>query len=788
MDQFKLYSDAQYLENGLNWMYYNRDKAWTPSFDVIVYNQKGSDTYLGHLPARVIDALCFVPSIDSNKEHSQMADHLFGQPAGEWQRTMKKSRILGIGDFWADEEKYIVNPVIIGVQENIGYQMENMLNRTSQGQKHQYANHQRIETATITLEPWQTHTCGVCGNSYAVSWQQLEAGGHHFCNGAPKWLWSGGDVFGTRCPNPECEDGHRQDAVNHRPPLLLIDGQHRIRGLNSESTDDEATRGGVPMGYNWDSEQIAFTLLKTQGVNSFPAGAQARIFSDINTTAKDLDMRHKMYMAYRYQLEADVGGKIGNVNLGLVAPAGPAHSDRIAYEAALRIIGANIGVFDNPLHNRISPLETFKATRNGAVMVPDEHYYVRTIMSFEYLFKYIESNQKSGFPFHQQGHDQVARLMKRYFEAVRICWQRQSSDPATPYFWVPTHQNAPNAPPPIPYAPQGGGLPNPQVDYQEAVNRRVAAGLAGPPTPSEIRAAASSRLWNAEEGIISHAAKDDASTITMRILKDIFPDVVFLSGWRIGNPLPAQANILGVFQGIQAAEWQGTGWTTQPTDTGFIVGMLRDYLYSLNAAAINARFTDQHGAVHRPEINPGNSVIPFLDSVTFASHQAAIKGGIQTEMPSGVTMEMQRYSDMGHKIADINDFIGQAPIAQPPLLSAGWTSPKGKGNPTVTNASTIDFFVPINAHGNAVIVFTQIDPAGNQILTKTRHIKPSLHRYKIIGNYRNQPAINDDRNGVYTLHLEPNVDYQPGKGIVHVSYTVKNLAGENTDMSVQFNA
>ena len=95
----------------------------------------------------------------------------------------EKSRILGIGDFWADEEKYIVNPVIIGVQENIGYQMENMLNRTSQGQKHQYANHQRIETATITLEPWQTHTCGVCGNSYAVSWQQLEAGGLTFATG-----------------------------------------------------------------------------------------------------------------------------------------------------------------------------------------------------------------------------------------------------------------------------------------------------------------------------------------------------------------------------------------------------------------------------------------------------------------------------------------------------------------------------------------------------------------------------------------------------------------------------
>lgn len=771
MSQFKLFSDADYLDDKVNWMYFNHATAWEPSFDVIVYNQKGYDTYLGHLPARIIDALSFVPAIDVDKEHAEMADHLLGQPAGEWQRNMNKSRIEGLGEFWADEDKFIVNPVILGVQEGINYELENMALRSKiTGNIGTYDNHQSITTAKISLDSWQHHTCPACGNSYSVSWQNLNAANHHFCHNAPTWLWSGDQIFGTRCPNPECVEGHTRDAIGRRPPLLLIDGQHRIRGLNSFATNSPATRGGQPEPYNWDSEQVAFTLLKINGANSYPAGSQARIFSDINTTAKDLDMRHKMYMAYRFQLEADVGGAIKNVNMGTIG--GAPHPDRIAYQATLGLIGTGVPVADNPIHNRVSPLEDFETEVIAGDVVPDKRYYVRTLMNYAALFNFIKEYQRAGYPFEGETQHVIARLFKSYFEAVRMIWDRNPADPNETHFWVPTHQHAQNPPPLVPYSPQRGGPPAAQEDYLRA-QLTIGGGM---PNASQIRDAARHRLWNSYTGIISHSSKNDSSTITMRILRSMFGDVIYLAGWRPNGPTPNQAAIQAIFDKIKPIEWIGDGWTGQPTHANCIIDILRDYLYDKDATGcIDDRFT-AGGVCDRPEVQ--DRLVPFLDSVNKASHQAEVKKGTRLKMPCGVTMEMQRWVDQGAPLPDINEFISSVPIAQDPVKTGNWGLPQPKDKlPVVTADSCIDFFMPINSHGNAVVHFTQTDAANNIVHTKTRHIKPANCKYQLVGNYGSQ-AIGHHDDGVFSLPLEAGADYLANSGdTVVVEFTVKNLVG-----------
>ena len=771
MSQFKLFSDAEYLEGKVNWMYFNHKTAWAPIFDVIVYNQKECDTYLGHLPARIIDALSFVPAIDVDKEHSQMADHLFGQPAGEWQRNMNKSRIEGIGEFWADEGKFIVNPVILGVQEGINYEIENMdLRSEIKGESGTYDNYQSITTAKISLNSWQQHTCPACGNSYSVSWQNLNAENHHFCHNAPTWLWGGDQVFGTRCPDPECVEGHTRDAIGRRPPLLLIDGQHRIRGLNSFATNSPATRGGQPAPYNWDSEQVAFTLLKINGANSYPAGSQARIFSDINTTAKDLDMRHKMYMAYRFELEADVGGAIKNVNMGTIG--GASHPDRIAYEATLRLIGTGVPVADNPIHNRVSPLEDFEIEMIAGDVVPDERYYVRTIMGYAQLFNFIKQYQREDYPFEDQPRDVIARLFKNYFEALRITWDRVPVDPNETHFWVPTHQQAQNPPPLVPYTPQNGGPPAAQEDYLRA-QQTIGGGM---PNVSQIRDAARHRLWNSYTGIISHSSKNDSSTITMRILRMMFGDIIYLSGWRPNGPMPNQAIIQAIFEKVKPAEWIGEGWTGQPTEANYIIDILRDYLYDKDATGcIDERFTDG-GICDRPEVQ--DRLIPFLDSVNKANHIAEAKKGMRLKMPCGVSMEMQRWADQGTPLQDINEFISSIPIAQDPVKTGNWDPPRQKDKlPVVTADSSINFFIPINSHGNSVVHFTQTNAAGDITHSKTRHIKPARSKYQLVGNYGTQ-AIGNHNDGIFRLALEAGADYVMNSGeSVQVEFTVKNLKG-----------
>ena len=771
MSQFKLFSDAEYLEEKVNWMYFNHKTAWSPIFDVIVYNQKGCDTYLGHLPARVIDALSFVPAINVDKEHSEMADHLYGQPAGEWQRNMKKSRIEGLGEFWADENKFIVNPVILGVQEGINYELENMdLRKETNDNQVSFDNHQCITTAKISLDSWQTHTCPSCGNSYSVSWQNLNAANHHFCHNAPNWLWSGDQVWGTRCPDPECVDGHSVDAMACRPPLLLIDGQHRIRGLNSLATNSLATQGGQQLPYKWDSEQVAFTLLKIHGAHSYPAGSQARIFSDINTTAKDLDMRHKMYMAYRFELEADVGGNIKNVNMGAIG--GASHPDRIAYEATLRLIGTGVPVADNPIHNRVSPLEDFKTEPIAGEQIADKRYYVRTMMGYSQLYNFIKDYQGEDYPFEDQSRDVIARLFKNYFEAVRKTWDRTPLDPNETHFWVPTHQQAPNPPPLAPYYPQSGGPPAAQMDYLSA-QQTIGGGM---PNPGQIRDAARRRLWNSYTGVISHSSKKDSSTITMRILRMMFGDIIYLSGWRPTGPMPNQATIEAVFDKIKSAEWIGEGWTGQPTEVPYIIDILRDYLYDKDlTGCIDHRFT-AGGVCDRPEVQ--DSLVPFLDSVNLAKHNAETKKGLRLKMPCGVSMEMQRYADKGTTLPNINEFISSPPIAQNPVPVGNWDPPLPKdSSPVVTVDSSIDFFIPINSHGNAVVNFLQTNNAGDITHSKTRHIKPARYKYKLVGNYGTQ-AIGNYNHGICSLALEAGEDYvaNPGEQ-VQVEFTVKNLAG-----------
>jgi DGQHR domain-containing protein len=81
--------------------------------------------------------------------------------------------------------------------------------------------------------------------------------------------------------NNICDEGYLE---GHKRPLKLIDGQHRVRG---------AARSN--MG---NTLEIPFVLIP----NTYSPDHAARLFTEINTTSKELDKDHQLFLAYRFKI------------------------------------------------------------------------------------------------------------------------------------------------------------------------------------------------------------------------------------------------------------------------------------------------------------------------------------------------------------------------------------------------------------------------------------------------------------------------------------------------------
>ena len=117
-------------------------------------------------------------------------------------------------------------------------------------------------------------------------------------------------------------------------PLNLIDGQHRVRGSARSNLGDLL--------------QMPFILIPpTYGPDN-----AAKLFTEINTTSKELDRDHQLFLAYRFMISHHDRA----LTMGQFIPEqGNFHdrANRLAYEMAARL--SNV---DGPLESRIQMLKS----------------------------------------------------------------------------------------------------------------------------------------------------------------------------------------------------------------------------------------------------------------------------------------------------------------------------------------------------------------------------------------------------------------------------------------------
>ena len=123
-------------------------------------------------------------------------------------------------------------------------------------------------------------------------------------------------------------------------PLKLIDGQHRVRG------GARSNMGNVL--------KIPFILIPpTYGPDN-----AAKLFTEINTTSKELDRDHQLFLAYRFK----IAHHDRDLTMGAFIPAENNHHDRanrMAYLMAAKLSAAN-----SPLSSQIKMLKSNGTTNS----------------------------------------------------------------------------------------------------------------------------------------------------------------------------------------------------------------------------------------------------------------------------------------------------------------------------------------------------------------------------------------------------------------------------------------
>ncbi len=120
----------------------------------------------------------------------------------------------------------------------------------------------------------------------------------------------------------------------NKRPLKLIDGQHRVRGAARSSM------GNVL--------QIPFILIPP----TYAPDNAARLFTEINTTSKELDKDHQLFLAYRYK----ISHHDADVTMCDYNPEEDNYHDRANRMAYL--MAAKLSSYDSPLESQIQMLKS----------------------------------------------------------------------------------------------------------------------------------------------------------------------------------------------------------------------------------------------------------------------------------------------------------------------------------------------------------------------------------------------------------------------------------------------
>ncbi len=205
--------------------------------------QKGRVFYVMTASARDLDILCRVPVLNPDLPNSQLAQMALAPNVDQWQRPLDHDRIEDISRFFEKKDNFFANAVLISLPQR-------------------YFSDVESETGVVQIQipvTWMKQKCPLCGH------QQM-------------------GYFFDRCPNHDCQE-HKEEMA----PGIIIDGQHRIRG----------TQGTHCVTY--PNEKLVVVVLPD---NEFAPQFQAKLFTEITTSAVELDDLQKIFLLYKFKMRA----------------------------------------------------------------------------------------------------------------------------------------------------------------------------------------------------------------------------------------------------------------------------------------------------------------------------------------------------------------------------------------------------------------------------------------------------------------------------------------------------
>lgn len=419
----KLYPAAGFPKDDLlNWFWISIGSAWEPTLFSEVTLQKKRAILSGSSASHIIDAISNVPFIrERGKNPQEIAATLLAKSDDQWQREIDMGRAEVIGEWWDDADSQMLNPVVLRMVDGLDpFQLaEETLTCPLTGIDKIFQ--------PIKFHSWQVDQCPRCNQhfkkvisndpDYKSRIEEIFRGlGGQYDDTIP--------IFADQCMNIACTDYSKQ--INTRP-LQIADGQHRIRGTQTDNAEDYSE---VP---------ILYAIMPPRpGSNpssvGFTKGDSGKIFTDINVRAKGLVPNHKINMAWRFGIsEAKVWGES---TYDFTSGSRAFNS----YEAILHLTKGTqaTNLKDNPFYGKVYTMDDESNNYNSLVKL-------KTLFS-DHIFPKTDPGtgtpSNPAKPWAGLASIDIGWALINYVVAIRNTWSGMTPGPTVEPFWAPNYDAA----------------------------------------------------------------------------------------------------------------------------------------------------------------------------------------------------------------------------------------------------------------------------------------------------------------------------------------------------------
>jgi len=195
----------------------------------VVFNRGTTqkEAYIASLEADILSRLAIAPAFTNSTSHQKIANNINSIPVQDWQRPLNKSKIKYIGKKFSNPNELMPNPVLLS---------RNPLNTNNSIQINPFV----IKTSSGPIIP--------VNNLYTIT---------------------------VSIPKKD----------SNQKPLWILDGQHRIFGIGTQS--------------KFPKTKVPFVLLFDQ---VYQPGDFAKIFAQVTTEATPLDKLHQEWLQFAFDL------------------------------------------------------------------------------------------------------------------------------------------------------------------------------------------------------------------------------------------------------------------------------------------------------------------------------------------------------------------------------------------------------------------------------------------------------------------------------------------------------